>query len=259
MWVNPELNASDAFVAAFLPGGEGGGVADVLFRKADASINHDFHGTLSYSWPKRADQTPLNVGDNGYDPLFAFGYGLRYGQDGELPKLSEERPKGSGLPEGVLFGRGAVPQGWLFGFEPTSTGQVKGVDRRAQEDSRQFTWPGTRPATVALRANSPVDLSREATGQLSMVIDYRVDSPPSAAVTLSANSASVPIGGVLRSSPAGQWRTLTVPLGCFAKAGADMSKLSVPLAITTNGRLTLTISDVRVLSAAVPQDLCGVP
>jgi hypothetical protein len=38
-----------------------------------------------------------------------------------------------------------------------------------------------------------------------------------------------------------------------------MSKLSVPLAITTNGRLTLTISDVRVLSAAVPQDLCGVP
>ena len=259
MWVNPELNASDAFVAAFLPGGEGGGVADVLFRKPDGSINYDFHGKLSYSWPKRADQTPLNIGDKDYDPLFAFGYGLRYGQKGELPQLSEERPKGSGLPEGVLFGRGTVPQGWSFGFEPASAGQMKGVDRRAQEDSRQFTWPGTGPATVALRTNASLDLSRETTGQLSMVIDYRVDSPPTAPVTLSAATATVPIGGTLRSGQVGEWRTLTVPLGCFAKRGADMSKLSVPVSITTSGRLTLTISDVRVLSATVPQDQCGAP
>ena len=32
LWVNPELNASTAFVAAWLPGTEGGGIADVLFR-----------------------------------------------------------------------------------------------------------------------------------------------------------------------------------------------------------------------------------
>jgi beta-glucosidase len=78
-------------------------------------------------------------------------------------------------------------------------------------------------------------------------------------VTLSAASAAVPIGGALRSGPAGEWRTLTVPLGCFAKGGADMSKLSVPVSINTSGRLTLTISDVRVLSATVPQDQCGAP
>ncbi len=109
-------------------------------------MRYDFRGKLSYSWPKRADQTPLNVGDKGYDPLFAFGYGLHYGQTGDLPQLSEERPKGGGLPEGVLFGRGAVPQGWSFAFEPASGGQMKGIDRRAQEDSRQLMldrqWPG---------------------------------------------------------------------------------------------------------------------
>src|SRR5207237_1180144 len=60
LWVNPEINASDAFVAAFLPGSEGGGVADVLFRNAKGRASHDFHGKLSFSWPKRADQTPLN-------------------------------------------------------------------------------------------------------------------------------------------------------------------------------------------------------
>jgi beta-glucosidase len=255
MWVNPEINASDAFVAAFLPGGEGGGISDVIFRRADGRSNTDFRGKLSYSWPKRSDQTPLNVGDKGYDPLFAFGYGLKYGQKGDLPKLSEERPKGGGLPEGVLFGRGAVPQGWSLAFEPASGGQIKGVDRRAQEDSRQIIWSGTVPATVAIHANPPLDLSRETTGQLSMIVDYRVDSPPNAPVTL----GGVPITGVLRSAPVGEWRTLTVPLGCFAAKGADMSKLSVPFAITTAGQLKVTISDVRVLSATVPQDQCGAP
>jgi beta-glucosidase len=56
MWVNPELNASDAFVAAWLPGSEGGGVADLLFRAADGSIAHDFTGKLAYSWPRWPDR-----------------------------------------------------------------------------------------------------------------------------------------------------------------------------------------------------------
>jgi|tagenome__1003787_1003787.scaffolds.fasta_scaffold20987870_4 beta-glucosidase len=259
MWINPEMNASDAFVAAFLPGGEGGGIADVVFRKANGTLNYDFHGKLSYSWPKRSDQSPLNVGDKGYEPLFAFGYGLKYGQKGDLPQLSEERPRGGGLPEGALYGRGSVPPGWSLAFEPASRGQIKGVDRRAQEDSRQLTWSGAGPATVAIRANPPLDLSRETTGQLSLVVDYRVDSAPTAPVTLGTSTGSVPITAALRSSPAGEWRTLTIPLGCFAKGGVDVSKLGVPFAITTAGQLTLTISDVRVLSATVPQDQCGAP
>jgi beta-glucosidase len=76
LWVNRELDASDAFVAAWLPGSEGRGVADVLFRAPDGAVAHDFTGRLPYSWPRRPDQTPLNVGDQGYDPLFAYGFGL---------------------------------------------------------------------------------------------------------------------------------------------------------------------------------------
>lgn len=257
MWINPELNASDAFVAAFLPGSEGEGVADVLFRKPDGSINYDFRGKLSYSWPKRPDQTPLNVGQKNYDPLFAFGYGLRYGQPGDLPRLSEERPANSGLPEGMLYGLGTVPQGWSFGFQQPGGGTEKGVDRRRQEDARQFSWGGKGPATVAIRANPPLDLSRETTGQLSLVIDYRVDTAPTAPVTLAVGPNSVPIGGILRSAPAGQWSTMTLPLGCFAKTGDEMKALASPVAISTAGRLTLSVSDIRILSATVPQDQCG--
>ncbi|MFP3458161.1 glycoside hydrolase family 3 C-terminal domain-containing protein, partial [Psychrobacter sp. SIMBA_152] len=48
MWVNAELNASNAFVAIWLPGSEGHAISDVLFKNADGSINHDFKGKLSF-------------------------------------------------------------------------------------------------------------------------------------------------------------------------------------------------------------------
>src|SRR6266568_4341093 len=51
LYVNPQINASDAFVAAWLPGSEGQGVADVLVRKPDGGVRSDFRGRLSYAWP----------------------------------------------------------------------------------------------------------------------------------------------------------------------------------------------------------------
>jgi beta-glucosidase len=66
-----ELDASDAFVAAWLPGSEGDGVADVLFG------GHNFTGRLSFSWPRGTSHT-MNTGDEEYDRLFPVGYGLTY-------------------------------------------------------------------------------------------------------------------------------------------------------------------------------------
>ncbi|HUG42405.1 MAG TPA: glycoside hydrolase family 3 N-terminal domain-containing protein [Longimicrobiales bacterium] len=70
--IDEVLEISDAFVAAWLPGTEGAGVADVLFG------DHAPTGRLSFTWPRSMSQVPLNVGDEPYDPLFPFGYGLRY-------------------------------------------------------------------------------------------------------------------------------------------------------------------------------------
>ena len=78
LYTNAELNLSDAFVVAWLPGTEGGGVADVLFSKHNGKVANDFTGKLPVSWPRSACQVPLNVGDPGYDPQFAFGFGLTY-------------------------------------------------------------------------------------------------------------------------------------------------------------------------------------
>lgn len=72
MIVNDALAQADAFVAAWLPGSEGQGVADVLFGDYAPT------GKLPVSWPRSMDQIPINVGDAAYDPLFEYGYGLTY-------------------------------------------------------------------------------------------------------------------------------------------------------------------------------------
>jgi beta-glucosidase len=66
------LTAADAWVAAWLPGTEGDGVADVLVGSYKPT------GKLSHSWPRTQAQTNVNIGDPGYDPLFVLGYGLSY-------------------------------------------------------------------------------------------------------------------------------------------------------------------------------------
>lgn len=68
------LDNSDAFIAAWLPGTEGDGIADVLFGDVAPK------GKLPHTWPRTMEQIPINVGDAGYDPLFPFGFGLTYGE-----------------------------------------------------------------------------------------------------------------------------------------------------------------------------------
>ncbi|GIK58846.1 MAG: beta-glucosidase [Chloroflexi bacterium] len=65
--ITDALPLADAWVAAWLPGSEGQGVADNLFG------NHPFTGTLPYTWPASMAQLPLKAGG---EPLFPFGYGL---------------------------------------------------------------------------------------------------------------------------------------------------------------------------------------
>ncbi len=72
MIINQVLARADGFIAAWLPGTEGQGVADVLFGDYSPT------GKLSFSWPRSMSQVPINVGDARYDPLFKYGFGLSY-------------------------------------------------------------------------------------------------------------------------------------------------------------------------------------
>lgn len=240
LWVNPEINQSDAFVAAWFPGSEGEGVADVLIGG-----KRDFTGRLSYSWPKTAGQFTLNTGQPGYDPLFPFGYGLTYRKGARVPQLGEVAGIDASLANASLFfARGKVPAPFALTLDPAITRSA--VDSATtQEGAMQLAWraPGT-----ARFAGPALSLVRETNADLNLQITYRTVAPPTGPVRLALGSAtggaSVDIAPILRRSNG--WQVLRVPLKCFRDKGADMAAVTQPVALSAAGTVTLTLSDIRL-------------
>jgi beta-glucosidase len=271
LWVNPELNASDAFVVAWLPGTEGDGIAEVLFAGADGAPRNDFRGRLSFSWPKSPAQAVLNRGDEDYDPQFAYGFGLSYADRTDLGPLSEDAGEQEMVSRTVYFDGGPVPPWRLFVGDPadwrveaatavtTTRGSenlvVRAVDREVQEDARQARWSGAGVAAVYLAARGPIDLRREGNGEMALAFDVRVDEAPSSGVMLRIDcgmgcGGAVDIADTLTSMREGEWGNLAVRLRCFEDAGADLGKVASPFSLVTEGSLGLTFSNVRLVSAA---------
>ncbi|EMR4107238.1 TPA: exo 1,3/1,4-beta-D-glucan glucohydrolase [Stenotrophomonas maltophilia] len=268
LWVNREINAADAFVAAWLPGSEGAGIADVLLRGSDGRVQHDFKGKLSYSWPRTATQYANNVGQKDYDPLFAFGFGLTYADNGDLAAL----PEASGVTgnegaTGVFFARGDAGPGMALRLEqaagqgltvtrvpdalPGDRLKITGVDHLAQEDGRRLAWSGNGEAAAALQSHTALDLRRESNGDLMLLTTLRVDAAPKGEAWLSVGcgvgcSARIAIGPALAALPQGQWKRVGVPLKCLAKAGATLDAIDRPWSVVTADAMTISVSRVAL-------------
>lgn len=268
LWVNREINAADAFVAAWLPGSEGAGIADVLLRGSNGRVQHDFKGKLSFSWPRTATQYANNVGQKDYDPLFAFGFGLTYADNGDLAAL----PEASGVTgnegaTGVFFARGDAGPGMALRLEqaagqgltvtrvpdalPDDRLKITGVDHLAQEDGRRLAWSGKGEAVAALQSHTALDLQRESNGDLMLLTTLRVDAAPQGEAWLSVGcgagcSARIAIGPSLAALPQGQWKRVGVPLKCLAKAGAKLDAIDRPWSVVTGDAMTISVSRVAL-------------
>jgi len=270
LWLNREINAADAFVAAWLPGSEGGGVADVLLQGADGRPQHDFKGKLSFSWPRRANQYENNVGQQNYDPLFAFGHGLTYADNGNLAALPEDPGIDPDADTGnTWFVRGAPTTGMtlrLVGADGAAmdvvhpaaktadgTLEMSAINHQVQEGARLFAWTGE--GVVQLLANQPLDVSRETNGDVPVVLELRVDALPAdpaafvAAQCGEGCGGEVAIGPALARLPRGEWTRLAVPLKCLRTGGADTARLQVPFALRAAPGTRLALAGVSVSTA----------
>jgi beta-glucosidase len=74
--VTDQIETSDAFMATWLLGSEGDGVAEIIFG------DFNFSGKLPHSWPKSEEDYKGKYGPNFWDktiqPLYPLGYGLKY-------------------------------------------------------------------------------------------------------------------------------------------------------------------------------------
>ncbi len=278
LWQNRELNLANAYVAAWLPGTEGGGISDVLFRKNDGAVNHDFSGKLSYSWPRDAKGEPLNVGQENYDPLFPLGFGMTYAAPAETAPLSED----PGIPAelmstGSFFDKGTPVAPWSLrvsnGADSTRIttvpaesvgGRVKvtAVDDLVQEGARRFVFAGDGKGTVQITSEGAVDLSREANGDVMLLIRLKREGKVPGDLKLGVGcgagcAGSVQIAGTLDAVPAGKFQTVGIPLKCFVKNGADVSKVNESLVLETEGKLDLAFSQVKIGTVADEVHSCN--
>ena len=261
LWMNAHINASDAFVAAWLPGTEGAGIADVIIADGTGAPRHDFKGRLSFTWPAKGTGEPINAA-SGDAVLFPFGHGLSYKAPKPVAVLSED----SGVVrtvnnfKGTIIEKGdaAGPFGFYLGdssnlntpaaeFASASLGGAvtsRGIDYKAQEDARQITWAGTGQGVAYVRSRRPVDLSEQKNTVLN--IKWRMDARPEGKLMLGMGcgegcGADIDITDLATRLPEGQWSETKIALACFENAGLDIVNVTQSLRLTADKPARLTL------------------
>jgi len=284
LWVNAELNASDAFVAAWLPGTEGQGIADVLLRKLNGEINYDFVGKLSYSWPSTPDQTNVNRFDENYQPLLPYGYGLRYlasaNSEQKQAQLSDNLPEQvSANPKNTSVNilTRAVQKPWRVVLRANNQEKIvssnvqtlgavtlKTSDRKVQEDARNIIFNGAEMASVGFESNFPRDLRSTVENNLALQFSYKinqianVDAKKLAKVQLAMQcqfpsegndkpcGASIDLNENLRAATVNEWQQMSVDMACFQQLGVNMAKVTSPFTLSSNTALSIEVADIVI-------------
>jgi beta-glucosidase len=269
LWVNDLLNLSDTFIAAWLPGTEGKGVSDLLVAGKGATP-YEFRGRLSFSWPKSVCQTPLNVGDAGYAPLFAYGYGLKRGERSHLGTLDTTYPAGGCSAAGTYpvhgqADRASFPlriatgtQAAALGADLNAGASLPGIavaiaQIRTQQDAKLVTW--TAPATFEAHGGKPLALPAALADKGVLRFDTIVQQAPAGKVTIAMACGGAACGTPLDATRlftrlAGKGRQeVAIPLACFRAHGVDLARVDTPFRVTSDGPFAAAFGSVDVTTA----------
>lgn len=236
MFAGAQINASDAFVAAWLPGTQGDGVADVLVARGNGIPKRDFTGRLPFAWPADALSPIAN-------PLFPAGYGLDYSRTETLGPVNENPGVDliASASEDIYLMRGIVPSPWRLGLDSAVT--ARAADLAAQEDARQFTW--TDRASIAIDG-PPVNLMRQLDGGFVLLLDWRIDAKPDSAIEISFGGGALDLAELTRSAAIGVPLTTRIPLRCFREAGGNLGAVGTPLRISAGKGFVATLRSVQI-------------
>ena len=252
LWTNPEINNSDAFVAAWLPGSEGGGISDLLFRR-DPSF--DFTGKLSFSWPASAVVSEKNKA------LFKLGYGLSYASSENLESLPEKSGlENSEVPSsGEFFNKGAAVAPWSLFLKsgnlvkqissfPTSVGGliVSKTDHMAQEDALRINWTQSDEDYFQISSIKPDDMARQSNGAMKLAFNAKTFVGADAIVQIGQCDDIDKCNKTLDFKISGDWKEYRISLSSFEKLGIDMSKITSALIIKAKKGVDIGLSNVRL-------------
>jgi len=277
IWVNPAINAADAFVVAWLPGSEGIGVADVLFADKNGKVQHDFVGRLSFDWPN------INLDSKNHalpvaSHAFSYGYGLNYSSSNKnLAKLDETLVEFTESMDLAIFDRDTKAPWSLFlgdasdwsqkitsssGRSKSGSIKISVKDYQVQEDARQITWKGRKgeKAQVFWQSTDPINLKplHESDGALSVVM--RVDKPLKGDAHIRMDcgwpcSSTINVSSLLGSATLNEWQRVSLPVACFAKRNLDLERVNTPFVLEVEGSLQLSLAEVSVIEKPQKESL----
>ncbi|MCM2679035.1 glycoside hydrolase family 3 protein [Echinimonas agarilytica] len=268
LWTNKEINASDAFVVAWLPGSEGQGVADVLVAAKNGLPKYDFVGKLSFSWPMFDDQLILNREDAEYVPLFGYGYGLTYlSMDKQVPVLTEKNNMDYPKPSGdlVIFDR--VPAStmqmvlWDENDRNLVTSKTQAfkesltfhtVDWHIQEDAIRLVWSGEKKAYFSF-AEHPRNLTTFMLNDAELVFEACLGDIPNGDVLMKiisqddGESAVLTVNEHLQGAEPHNWQTVRIPLKDFDKEGYQWVQVMHNFVIESEAALDISLAHIRIV------------
>ena len=280
LYVNNLLNLSDAFVAAWLPGTEGAGVADVLFAATSASGRYDFSGTLAMPWPAVPCPYAGTASDKAGRWLFAPGYGLDYTDShamGVLPTYPTIDACAAASELTIFHTLAVLPFAlYLADNHPQHAAHQLGSDLNSvtewpashpllrlstvqvntQQDAKSISWLGA--GRFFAQSPKPRDLRSLAAAHASLQFDVVINTPAQGPVKLYMGcgehcSSSVELGRTFASYASGARHTVSIPLRCFIRHGNDLSHVDVPFGVQASAPFSAAFADVKIIKAANAQ------
>jgi beta-glucosidase len=271
LWINRELNLSDALVALWLPGSEGGAIADLLFKPRAGEAVYDFTGRLSFSWPATAMPVKFDAGNAVHGALFARGFGLTLAQTQELAQVPED-PR---IPQlfrdrDTLFHAGHVTAPWSV-YVSDATAEVRltmqsqttpdgAVTAQLASPGIQAGWSGRGPGEFRIGGHA-VSLHAAPAEARAIRLHYRIEETPRQRVIFSMRCEALERCGLaadkgldltesLSSVGGRSWKTLTIPLDCLTRMGATLEGVSAPFVLESSGRFVVSFDDIRIVRDA---------
>lgn len=174
------------------------------------------------------------------------------------------------LVKGALVGERGMqvgdPSNWSValtnreGKSKTGKISVAPANFNGEGDAIQLTWSRKKGQANFGIYGGPIDLSAFKDAA-TLTIDMKVDVRPTAGVTIGMDcgypcQASVQVRSMLKEFKTGEWFSLPIPLNCFKGDEFDLSKINGPFTMSTEGKLTVTIANVRLERMAEGEKGC---
>ncbi|MCV2356018.1 exo 1,3/1,4-beta-D-glucan glucohydrolase [Paucibacter sp. B2R-40] len=269
LYTHDLLNLSDAFVMAWLPGSEGGGVADVLFKDAAGRKPHDFGAKLPFAWPAGACVSANSK------PLFKPGYGLSYAKPGRVAALSmaDGRAACDASNELLIFRQSGQNAYQLQVASPSNAWPSRGlgadlnavlevpseqpavrissVQVNTQQDAKRLIWTGPAKFHIWSAQKANLLAYRDAALMFDLVQERAAEAPVGLTMECGSGCAgTLELNRVLAGFALNKRQTLSIPLACFAAQGVDLSRVDVPFSLAADTPFSAAFANIRIVAGA---------